>query len=248
MVSPIACRFDEHTADIAENRILKAAVRRFLRVAGVTPDTRQHLLRELSHFDEVADTAVDPDMVDRLVFTRLNRHYEAALRLARLALRATSLTDTAGDLRASAFLLDMNELFERFVTERLRRALRGHLRVLSQTRHYLGVGRAVPMRPDLEFVTSDRTVYVADVKYKLTDTGLGRNADYYQLFAYTTALRLPEGMLIYCHAKGEAPRSVEVRHAGTRLQTRAVDLSGQAIAVETSMAALADAIAERALS
>ena len=40
---------------------------------------------------------------------------------------------------------------------------------------------------------------MADIKYKLTDdTAAGRNADYYQLLAYTTALNLPEGVLIYC--------------------------------------------------
>ncbi|MEZ5204396.1 MAG: hypothetical protein R2701_08460 [Acidimicrobiales bacterium] len=41
--SPIACRFDEYTADVAENRYLLAAVERVLRVAGVDPRTRSLL-------------------------------------------------------------------------------------------------------------------------------------------------------------------------------------------------------------
>jgi hypothetical protein len=43
-------------------------------MAGIRADTRQHLLRELIRFDEVTDNAAEIDLVDRLVFTRLNRH------------------------------------------------------------------------------------------------------------------------------------------------------------------------------
>lgn len=46
------------------------------------------------------------------------------LRLARLIMSNLTLVDQRGDTRASTFMVDMNDLFERFVTERLRRALR----------------------------------------------------------------------------------------------------------------------------
>ena len=96
-------------------------------------------------------------------------------------------------------MLDMNELFERFVTERLRRALRGRLDVKGHHQDRLDKARSVTIKPDLLFSANRTPRFVADIKYKLTDdTAAGRNTDYYQLLAYTTALDLPEGVLIYC--------------------------------------------------
>jgi 5-methylcytosine-specific restriction enzyme subunit McrC len=52
----------------------------------------------------------------------------------------------------------------------------------------------VRMKPDLEFRRQGTTAYVGDIKYKLTADARARNADYYQLLAYTTAMDLPEGV------------------------------------------------------
>ena len=134
-----------------------------------------------------------------MVFTRLNEHYRPALRLARLVLANLTLQDAVGETQASSFMLDMNELFERFVTERLRRALRGRLDVRDQYRSTLDVESRLKIRPDLVFSSQGSPRFVADIKYKLTDeAAAGRHPDYYQLLAYTTALDLPEGVLIYC--------------------------------------------------
>ena len=110
-----------------------------------------------------------------------------------------TLQDDIGDTKASSFMLDMNKLFERFVTERLRRALRGRLDLKDQHADRLDQHGIVAIKPDLLFQADDSPRFVADIKYKLTDeTAGGRNADYYQLLAYATALDLPEGVLIYC--------------------------------------------------
>ncbi len=181
LASPVACRFDEYTADIDENRYLKAAVRRLLRMVGVRPVTRRALSRELVRFEEVDDAPVDVDLPERLVVTRLNRHYQPALRLARLVLRNVGLLDRLGETAASSFLPDMNDLFQRFVADRLARHLHGRLHVSEEPVHHLGVGRKVTMQPDLVFSEPEgRIVYVGDAKYKLTATGSGRSADYYQ--------------------------------------------------------------------
>jgi len=149
------------------------------------------------------------------------------------------------DCAASSFLVDMNKLFERFVTERLRRALTGRLEVRSEPPVHLGEGKQVLMNPDLEFRRRRVTVYVGDIKYKLTGDAKARNADYYQLLAYTTAMNLDEGVLIYCLADGGRPsRSVSVRHAGKVLHTLALDLSGPPAQVAQEIELLADWIAD----
>ena len=145
---PVACRYDEYTPDIFENRYAKAAARLAVRVPGVKAEDRRRLLQQLAALEEVLDAPVRADDLDRLPFTRLNAHYKPALRLARLLLSNLTLVDQRGDRSASSFLVDMNQLFEDFVTQRLRRALRGRLEVRSQSPVHLGVGRKVPMRPD----------------------------------------------------------------------------------------------------
>lgn len=248
-VTPIACAFDEYTADIDENRYLKTAVQRLLRVAGVPVSTRRLLQHELTRFEEVADAAPDPELPTRLVYTRLNRHYEPALRLARLVLLNLGLVDLRGRpeaTAASAFLLDMNDLFQRFLADRLRRALRGRLHVIDEPPKKLGTRGEIDMRPDLVFRRDDRDVYVGDAKYKLTETGLGRTGDYYQLLAYTTAMNLPEGVLVYCQTAGAVPpREVVVRHARKRLCTWPIELHGSAADIEASMISLSDWIVSR---
>ena len=276
VVIPMHCQFTEFTADLIENSYLKAAVSRSLRVAGVQPIDRRRLMQHLVTLEDVGDVRHHHADSDRVVFSRLNEHYKPALRLARLVLANLTLQDATGETQASSFMLDMNELFERFVTERLRRALRGRLGVKDQHRDRLDEDRRVAIRPDLLFSSQGTAKFVADIKYKLTDDGAGgRTADYYQLLAYTTALDLPEGVLIYClNAKADsddpddngsiaglrrrhategsaspgaaAVSSVRVRHAGKVLHTYALDLSGTTDDVDKNVRELADWIAQRA--
>jgi len=212
----------------------------------VAPEDRQRLLREVVSLEDVADVHIQPDKLDRIAFTRLNAHYQPALRLARLLLANLTLADRRGNHAASSFLVDMNQLFEDFVTQRLRRELRGRLEVASQLRTFLATRNQVPIRPDLVFRRQGHEVYVADIKYKLTDDARARTSDYYQLLAYTTALDLPEGVLIYCMADGGEPEStITVRHAGKLLHTLAIDLSGSPTEVTAEIAKTAARINQR---
>lgn len=249
VLTPVACTFDDFTEDIAENRVLRAAVRRALRVPRIDPTDRQRLMRQLVALDGVADQSVAPDDVDRIQLTRLNQHYAPALGLARLVLANLTLTDSQGTASASSFMIDMNDLFQRFVTERLRRELRGRLDVIDEPIVHLGTGRRVTMLPDLLFRNPrGEPLYVGDIKYKLAKDGRGRSGDYYQLLAYTTALDLPEGVLIYCRHENDegGSRTVIVRNAETKLVLRSLDLSGSPDQVEQELSDLGEGIAAAA--
>lgn len=246
VLTQVACTYDDFTEDIPENRVLRAAVQRALRIARVDPADRQRLMRQLVALDAVEDHAVTPEDVDQIHLTRLSQHYAAALRLARLILANLTLTDSHGTAPASSFMVDMNDLFQSFVTERLRREMRGRLDVIAEPTVHLGTGRQVTMLPDLLFRSAHgQHVYVGDIKYKLAKDGRGRSGDYYQLLAYTTALELPEGVLIYCRHENDdtASRTVIVQSVGTRLVLRSLDLSDSPEHVELELQRLAASIA-----
>src|SRR5690606_31318381 len=131
---------------------------------------------------------VDPRAIPTVHLTRLTEHYAPALALAEVVLRSGGIRDTAGGRDAGAFLIDMNTLFERWVTAEVCRHLADRYVVHGQYGAHLDVGRKVSMRPDIVVERRGRPVLVADVKYKVSGDGLARTADYYQLLAYCTAL------------------------------------------------------------
>lgn len=188
---------------------------------------------------------VDPRAIPPVNLTRLNSYYEPALRMAEVILRSGGVRDRAGTLEASTFLIDMNHLFERFVTIQLRRLLAGKLEVRDQEQTHLDVGRKIPMRPDLVFYRRGEPVLVADIKYKLTDDGLGCNADYYQLLAYCTALDIEAGVLVYS-ADGPADgASAVVAHGPQVLRVMPVALGGTRADIDLAVSALAESLVRR---
>ena len=233
--------------DTRTNRIVAAAAHVLLRNPAVTPASSFLLRRLLKMLAGVGPLRPD-DVANVEVLTRLNQHYSGAMGLAKLILRSAGPAHGAGQASVSAFMVDMNAVFEDFVYANLRHRLRGVWDTSRQVVVPLDVAGRVPSEPDLLF--TDRSgvhMLVADTKYKLTTDGRGRSADYYQLLAYCTALGLPRGVLIYCDTDGPAPappRSVEVRHAGTVLETFRVRLAGSAADITEELDRLARHLCE----
>lgn len=245
VLTPVACTYDDFTEDIVENRVLRAAIRRAMRVPLVDAVERQRLMRQLVALEAVTDVPVRPETVDAIHITRLNQHYAPALSLARLVLANLTLADAEGGAAASSFMVDMNDLFQRFITERLRRSLCGTLDLIAEPRVHLGIGGRVLMKPDLVFRRPGaEAAYVGDLKYKMAEGARGESSDYYQLLAYTTAMDLPEGILIYCRKQGDAEeRTVTAKNAGKRLVVRSIDLTGSPAEVDKEISGLAQLIA-----
>ncbi len=240
-LTPIACRFDEFTPDILPNRALLTAGLRLLRVPGIRPAQRAHLHRVMARLDGVSASRVPIDRLDEWRPGRLDRHYAVAVRFAAIILRNLSLRDVAGGRSAASFTIDMNDVFQRFVADRLRHHLSGVLEVVEEPPTRFAVNHGITMYPDLDFRRRGRTVFVGDAKYKLS-SGAARLSDYYQLLAYTTVLDQPAGVLVYCQTDeaevGEV-HEVVVRNDGRRLFTYRLQLSGSFEDLENEMAALA---------
>ncbi|MFJ6379299.1 McrC family protein [Kitasatospora sp. NPDC092039] len=236
---PVEVTYDRFTIDTAENRLLRAATERVLRLPGVAPAVRRRLLRQHARLAD-ATRLVPGRALPDWTPSRLNAHYQPALRLAAAVLRGGSVDHRAGDVRTSGFLFDMNKLFEDFTTVALREALRdsdGYCRL--QPHHHLDDLGAVRLRPDLVHYGPDGTPRgVADAKYKAEKPAGYPDADLYQMLAYCTALRLTEGHLVY--AKGSARRtSHRVRHAGVTVHQHALDLERPPAELLAEIAAIA---------
>ncbi|MDG9689544.1 restriction endonuclease [Streptomyces sp. DH17] len=221
---PVEVTYDEFTTDIAENRILRTAVERMLRLPGVPRDVRRRLLHQRARLADVTPV-VRGQRMPRWQPTRLNTRYHNVLRLAQVMLDGASAEHAPGGLQIDGFLFDMNRLFEDFVSVALREALRDSGRTARlQDSHHLDEASAIRMRPDFVLYGPDGVpCAVADAKYKAERRSGYSDADLYQMLAYCTALGLEEGHLVY--AKGNASHAAHrVRHADIVIHQHALDL------------------------
>ena len=249
MPLPVEVRYDEFTDDILPNRLVKAANRLLRRVGPLSPGTRRRLGRIDALLDGVSLCGYPRNAVPEVKFDRLNAHYEAVVALARLVLRYGAHEAGRGDVRASGFTMDMNQVFQEFVTAALREKLGLSNGAFGERWDSLDVEEKIRLEPDLVWREGGRCVFVGDAKYKRIPNrehgerdDRASNADLYQILAYSTALDLPGGMLIYAKDDpGEANEATyTVRHAGKRLQVVALDLSGTLDAVLERVGSIAE--------
>jgi 5-methylcytosine-specific restriction enzyme subunit McrC len=245
---PLEIQHDEFTIDIPENRILRTACERMLAVPRVDAESHRMLRRLLRDFTDVTPVHRGEQIPDWQA-TRLNARYHAALRLAELVLRATSVEHEFGTVAINGFLLDMPGLFEDFVTVALREALVSEYggRVDDQDRNHFDEAGQVRLRPDIVWKVRGSAVAVIDAKYKAEKPAGYPNADLYQLLAYCTVLGLRSGHLVYAQGNEKPARHV-VRRSGIEIFCHAVDLDQEPDVLISQMRDLAQTIAAARLT
>ena len=211
----LACRFDELSEDTPLNRVLKAAVRRLTRVARTAANARR--LAELTARFEFTGDSPDP-LREPVRLDRTNTAFHDLYRLARLFLAGDWQSTTGGEATGFTLLFPMNELFEQFIGQSLKRALGpGHVR-LQDRRHSALIDdtdtkagepeRLFNLRPDAVIEAPGRTSVppvVLDTKWKrLTphdphcERTLGVDqSDIYQMLAYARAYGAGRLILLY---------------------------------------------------
>ena len=230
---PVEVSYDEFTDDILANRLVKAAADLLGRQRLEDSRSRNGLQWINATLANVTHARFHPQEVPEVTFDRLNEHYREVVSLSRLVLQHQALELDRGDTRASGFLVDMNKVFQGFVTRALRESLGVSDRTLRSDKRLpqpillakSTKGRSLRLEPDLTWWDGRTCMFVGDAKYKRIDVESVPHADLYQILAYSTALDLPGGLLVY--AKGEAEDDeYVVRHAGKRLEVFALDLVG----------------------
>jgi 5-methylcytosine-specific restriction enzyme subunit McrC len=211
----LICRFDEQEYDVLENRIIVAALGPCARYAThESVRRRAHLMNAL--FRQLCDPeALDPASAQQdLHYNRLNEHYREAHTLAFLILNGLGIDDVLahGSTPSFAFLIDMNDLFERFVLRLIEYALpAAEYSVRYQRSDRSILWNADTNRPYAKVVPDilviprpSRQIQLAiDAKYKLYDETKVASSDVYQAFLYAyafsagRAVGLPRAFLVY---------------------------------------------------
>lgn len=226
LLLPVEVRFDEYETSIVENRILKAALLTLER-APLSRRLRPRVAHLRRHLDGVRPWPVGQEVPD-ILFGRINLRYRSAIALARIVLEHRSLEFPEAAVSGSAFLFNMNTVFERFLTRRLASELEridGHVAAQHQT--HLDEDQAIELRPDITWWAGGRSRAVIDAKYKRTTSADFPNADAYQMLAYCTRLGLADGHLVYADLDGSQPAVRTIENAGVRIHVHEFDISGE---------------------
>jgi 5-methylcytosine-specific restriction enzyme subunit McrC len=242
---PVEVSYDDYIADIIENQMLKTATVALLRLPRLPALARKRLLKLRGLLDDVS--LVDrPREVKMPTLTRLNERYGPSLRLAELILHASSIDAPKGPIVATAFVFDMNKVFEDFVSVALDESMeRFGGQVRAQWSGWLDGGRQIRIRPDVTWWSDERCLAVADAKYKALEVKGMPNADAYQMLAYCTSLGLQRGFLVYAKDSGEQPRSHTVRNSDCVIEVRTLDVEEEPELLLGQVNVLADEIAGR---
>lgn len=226
-----AVTYDEFTTDNPLNQIFRYVVELLWKLT--RDSNNRQLLSDLRYWmDEVTllPTIVIQD-AQQVRLTRLNQQYEPLLNLAMLFLQNLGLELSANDQTAFAFLFDMNQLFEGFLTVFFQRHRREILPTALSDCQLLPQGRqtvchlakyqnrrAFRLKPDLVYRDQNRYPLLMDFKYKQlnpSDRKLGiSEADFYQMYAYLNRFQASQVTLIYPQTAG----MVEPIRAGFSLE------------------------------
>ena len=227
---PIEVAFDEFTEDIEENRLLKTALHRLVHLPVRSTRARRDVSALRPVFDAVGLGAYSRG-VPEVHYTPLNNHYRSAVELARLIIDNSSLELFHGKVTGASFMLDMNQVFEKFLYVALGESLELSESQWKTQKHLtLDEAKSINLYPDLFWHIGNRALFVGDAKYKRITSTDFPNADIYQMLGYCTAANLHSGMLTYAaedHERGGHHVKHSITNANKTIEVTSIDLSGQ---------------------
>ena len=193
----LECRFDEFHADVFDNQFLAAGVSAAARLCQA-PKTRHRLRRLEQNLATLTSTGPHDAgyYLDRRNYTRRNERYRSAHELCLILIDRSGVDDvySAGSTQSSAFLLNMNDIFEDFVATMVIEAFEGtDWRVTSSRKHRSVIRRLDTNKtyssiiPDI-LLSDGNELVPFDCKYKLYESKKLSTSDIYQTFLYAYAL------------------------------------------------------------
>lgn len=239
MLLPAEVRYDEYSVDIAENQILRSAIRKMLEVPRVRQDTAARLHNLDGLLEGVTTVPAWADL-PHWHPTRNNQRYHPALRIAELVLQNQSYETGPGGLSVAAFVVDMDKLFESFLGTALREAWATYSGD-TRTQHEASFDDLdwMKIKPDVVHVTRGKPRIIVDAKYKrASPRGRYPPSDYYQMLAYCNALAVPVGWLVY--AQGLRDK------VSRRIRNTSIEIVEYPLRLEEAPSSLLDQVADLA--
>jgi 5-methylcytosine-specific restriction enzyme subunit McrC len=251
------CTFDELSADIANNQILKATMKSLLGEDSLKRELRTELSRSLALLSGVSETTLNARLFYQVRLHQNNRLYSFLINICRFFYESLEAQEQPGRYRFRDVDRDkkrMRRVFENFVRNFFARRQQT-FEVKSERSGWLAAAlegsdlRLLPrIETDATLRSQDRTIvieckYTESLYQKRFFADKLRSAHLYQLCAYLRNLaggseadRRAEGILLYPTAGIELDQSYQLH--GHRVRVKTLDLNQRWTAIEQEMLGL----------
>jgi 5-methylcytosine-specific restriction enzyme subunit McrC len=230
----VYCRFADFTWDIPENQVIRQ-VAHLLGRWDFAAELRLRLAQIDAALAEITPTTLPARAIDSFVYHRLNDDYRPIHQLCRLVLEGAAVSENEGPFAFPTFFVNMNDLFEQFVTEILESRANGRIGVRRQHPGALDRDNKVGIIPDILVDYAYLPKIAIDCKYKRLSLDDFKGPDLYQVLAYCTATPVDRGLLIYPRHTGGIIDEISVSNSPVVIRQRTIDLnlSPSALALES---------------
>jgi 5-methylcytosine-specific restriction enzyme subunit McrC len=247
------CRFFQAEVDIPENQMILWTLILLNRAGMWSQGTRQTLHSHILHFGGVSLRQFLPRQCPVFHYDRLRSRYRKVHDWCRLFIDLLSISDKPGGTTFSGYLLNMNELFERFVISVFKQAEESVpiVSVKNHRKHDLDLDGSSGIEPDLTLEGPSHSLVAVDAKYKRTKgPDKAKHPDLYQVISYCVSLGLigqassaAQGVLVYPVSEWDSGlkgllRVVTSKRPSSDLSIRVIglDLDSQDLIGETKQA------------
>lgn len=212
--SKFFCGYEDMTFNNLENRIVLSALNSLIPLIKFNIKSKNELRRlEIVLKDFISLVRIYPHECNLVRFNRVNQYYEDIIGLSKLILEERFIRSVyKGESRGFNFIVNMNKVYEEFITEIIKEIISldpefNNFEIEMQSRfNKLVKGGEIIIRPDIVIKKNDEEYpVIIDTKYKRGDVA----SDYYQVIAYSLALRSSKACcLIYPKDKEDKTREV----------------------------------------
>ena len=204
------CEFDELSADILPNQILKTTLQNLTQIPSLSPTLKQEIRTVIYRLYEVNEIVLTDTTFHQVQINRNNSFYAFLLNISELIYQNLLINEKTGKFQFKDFLKDerqMARLFEEFIRNFYKIEI-PEAKVFREDLHWKMAGEMhqfLPkMQTDISIKINDRKLII-DAKYynetlqKYYDSEKIHSQHLYQLFAYLKNQedKLAEGILIY---------------------------------------------------
>lgn len=234
----IFCEFTEFTADIPDNQVLRQACR-LLSGAARSSSLRKRFMQFDHRLGEVSLGRFSGRDIRSFQYNRFNMDYKLIHDLCSLFIEGSSLSESDGPVQSGTFLINMNYLFEQFITEALIDRQPAGYAVRGQEPSYLDVDRKVHIIPDVVVRSGGAVSVVLDCKYKLIEPDQFINTDVYQVFSYCQAFKVSAGLIVSPRSEVSDPSEVRIKNDGPLIRQLTINLETDRLELEAELNQLA---------
>jgi len=188
------CSYDDLTFDNLENQIILRAITLLIPLIRFNEVIQKDLSRYCLQLKELISLKnVVPEDCERVQYSKLNEHYETIILFSKIILQYYFIRSVyEGASIGFNFIVNMNKVYEDFVTELVEEVIRENDRFKNyeverqEKFDSLVREKKIITRPDLILRERETNNYpiIIDAKYKRQ----ANNADYYQVIAYALAI------------------------------------------------------------